>query len=238
MSQAQVTRIINWCALAIALSLLLMVSLQIYQKYFLAASIESEYLFNDLPTKSAAPLKANIQQIVQAHIMGEVPVVVVPKPVEIKAPEPEPEPLPEPEPVVPIIPLRIHLTGVIDGATPETGYAIIRLERGRTVVLGVGQVISGTDGVVHQVFPGEILVDRNGVIESVKMQRNALEWSQQLPNKALIDLMNESTAAVNAEQESNDGQGDDKALSGINPLSGKIMDDEKGHVKTLDKLLF
>ena len=52
--------------------------------------------------------------------------------------------------------------------------AILEVERGRTLVVAVGEKIGDTDAVLHQVLPGEILIDRDGTIESVKMVRKTL----------------------------------------------------------------
>ncbi len=185
MSQAQVTRLINWAAIAVALVLLMLVGLHIYKKHFLAATQNDDFLFNDLPTVLAAPLTADIQQIVSAHIMGQVPKLVPQaKPVVKKD---------EPKPAAPKTKLDIILTGVIDGATPETGFAMIEIKRGKTAVLAVGESIGKTGAVLHQVLPGEVLVERDGVIESVKMKRKTLELAQQLPNESLIDLMGQDS---------------------------------------------
>ncbi len=186
MNQATMTRLINWCGLAIAVVLLALVSLHIYKKHFLLSDQSTEYLFNDLPTQATEAVKGNIPAIVQAHIMGEVPVVAQTEETkEVVKVAPPPPPPPKTK-------LNIVLTGIIDGATPETGFAMIEIQRGKTAVIGVGEEIGKTGAVLHQVLPGEVLVDRDGTIESVKMKRNTLELAMQLPDESLIDLMDES----------------------------------------------
>ncbi|MFT5258435.1 MAG: type II secretory pathway component PulC [Saprospiraceae bacterium] len=220
MSHAQLTKTINWFALAIALALLVLVGLHIYKKHFLAVAGSNDYLFSDLPTQAAAPLEADIQKVVQAHIMGEIPKVTsAPKAVVEK-----------PKPAAPKTKLNIRLTGVIDGATPESGFAMIEIKPGKTAVLAVGEAIGDTGAILHQVLPGEVLVDRNGQIESVKMKRKSLELSQQLPNSSLINLMDESVemASTNEavyyskeEPDSYDATANDASLAQSTELSEK-----------------
>lgn len=165
MTPSQLTRLINWAAMLIALSLLALVFYHIYQRHFLQSGIGQDYSFDDLPTLSETPVTADIKQIVGKHIFGKVP--VAPKQQVVSKSKPKPK-------VVPKTPLKIALTGIIDGATPETGMAMLEVERGKTIVIAVGEKIGKTDATLHQVLPGEVLIDRGGTIESVKMVRKTL----------------------------------------------------------------
>lgn len=165
MTPSQLTRLINWAAMLIALSLLALVFYHIYQRHFLQSGVGQNYSFDDLPTASETPVTADIKQMVGKHLFGMVP--QAPKQPVVSKQEPKSK-------AVPKTPLKIALTGIIDGATPETGMAMIEVERGKTIVIAVGEKIGKTDATLHQVLPGEVLVDRNGAIESVKMVRKTL----------------------------------------------------------------
>lgn len=149
--------------MAIALLVCLAVLYHIYQRHFIASNDEQAYTFNDLPTENEAPVTADIKQIVEQHLFGELP--VTPKKQVVKK---------APTPVAPLTPLNIKLTGIILGDTPETGMAMFEVERGRTLVVGVNEEIGKTSATLQQVLPGEALIDRNGALETVKMIRKSL----------------------------------------------------------------
>ncbi len=166
MGASQITRMINWAAMLIALALLSVVVYQIYQRHFLGDTITQEFRFDDLPSGAIAPVSADINQIVAKHIFGQVPKAPIKQAAVVKKAPSKKE--------APKTRLNITLTGIIDGATPQTGMAMLEVERGKTIVVGVGEKIGKTDAVLHQVLPGEILIERGGEIESVKMVRKTL----------------------------------------------------------------
>jgi len=155
----------NWIAMPIALILLVMVAYHIYQRHFVQALPGVSYQFDDLPALNTAPVTADIKVIVSRHIFGVIP----------QAPAKVAEVIvKEPPKLIPKTRLNIKLSGIIDGDTPEQGIATLEVDRGRTLVVAVGEKIGKTDAVLHQVLPGEVLVDRDGTIESVKMVRKSL----------------------------------------------------------------
>ncbi len=153
----------------IALILLVTVSYYTYQRHFVAQQSGINYQFDDLPGLSKAPITANIKAIVDAHIFGVIPKAAVQEPVAVTKQVTKP---------VPKTRLNIKLTGIIDGDSPENGIAMLEVDRGRTLVVAVGEKIGKTDAILHQVLPGEVLVDRNGTIESVKMVRKTLSLAE------------------------------------------------------------
>jgi type II secretory pathway component PulC len=167
MTPSQLTRTINWIAMPIALALLAMVAYQIYQRHYVSQTNSRNYQFDDLPTLNKASVTADINSIINKHVFGVVPSAPKPlAPVVVKKEAPKQAPKTR---------LNIKLTGIIDGATPETGMAMLEVDRGRTLVVAVGEKIGKTDAILHQVLPEEILIDREGTIESVKMIRKTLE---------------------------------------------------------------
>jgi len=170
----------------VSLSMLALVSYQVYLRHFTQLEVGRNYQFDDLPTAGEAPVSADITAIVDKHVFGMVPqeIVSAPAPVVKEAPMPAPKTR-----------LNIKLTGVIDGMTPETGMAMLEVDRGRTLVVSVGETIDKTDAVLHQVLPGEILIDRDGTIESVKMVRKTLSVAQL--DTALLDSLPQPYAPEN-----------------------------------------
>jgi len=196
MTPSQLTRTMNWIAMPIALILLAVVAYHIYQRHFMQQQIGVNYQFDDLPTLSKAPLTADMNKIIAAHIFGVVP----------KLPETAPVAV-EKAPVAPVpkTRLNIKLTGIIDSDSPENGIAMLEVDRGRTLVVAVGENIAKTGATLHQVLPGEVLVDRNGTIESVKMVRKTLNLTKL--DTSLLDALPQPYDAETT------GQPNDKQVS-------------------------
>jgi type II secretory pathway component PulC len=179
MTLSQFTRTINWVAMPIALALLAMVAYHIYQRHFEQRQTGVNYQFDDLPTANKAPVKADVNAIVDKHVFGRVPEIPKQLPAVVKKAEPVKQ--------APKTKLNIKLTGIIVGTTPENGMAMLEVERGRTLVVSVGQKIGKTDAILHQVLPGEVLIDRDGTIESIKMARKTLSLAR-LDSELLSNL--------------------------------------------------
>lgn len=151
--------------MAIALGLMVLVSYQLYLRHFVQYTGSQTYQFDDLPGTAEIPVTANIDDIIGKHIFGVVPKVTTTRQQEVVKTAPKPAPKTR---------LNIKLTGIIHGSTADSGIAMLEVDRGRTIVVAVGDQIGKTDAVLHQVLPGEILIDRGGSIESVKMVRKTL----------------------------------------------------------------
>ncbi len=179
MTPSQLTRTINWVAMPVALALLAMVAYHIYQRHFEKRQTGVNYQFDDLPTANKAPVKADISAIVDKHVFGRIPEIPKQSPAVVKKAEPVKQ--------APKTKLNIKLTGIIVGTTPENGMAMLEVERGRTLVVSVGEKIGKTDAILHQVLPGEVLIDRDGTIESIKMVRKTLSLAR-LDSELLSNL--------------------------------------------------
>jgi len=196
MTHSQITRLLNWSAIAIALSLMALVSYQLYLRHFVQQTTSLSYQFDDLPSSVEAPVTANIDEIIKQHVFGVVPEIVETR--EPEAVKVAPKPAPKTR-------LNIKLTGIIHGSTAQSCMAMLEVDRGRTLVVVVGEKIDKTDAVLHQVLPGEILIDRDGTIESVKMVRKTLSIAK-LESELLDSLpqpYNEEQS-VNSYQRSNE----------------------------------
>jgi type II secretory pathway component PulC len=187
MTPSQLTRTMNWVAMSVALLLLVMVGYHIYQRHYTQQRVSQMYQFNDLPALNSIQVSADIQKIIDGHIFGVIP----------EAPQPSAVVVKEPTKPAPKTRLNIKLTGIIDSDSPKNGIAMIEVERGRTLVVAVGEKIGKTDAILHQVLPGEILLDRNGSIESVKMARKTLSLT-----KLDTSLLDSLPQAYDAERDS------------------------------------
>jgi type II secretory pathway component PulC len=194
----------NWIAMPVALILLAMVAYHIYQRHFMQQQIGQTYQFDDLPTMDKVSVTANIQQIIDAHVFGRIPEASELESVAVKT---------EPAIVVPMTPLNIKLTGVIDSDSPENGIAMLEVDRGRTLVVSVGEKIGKTDAILHQVLPGEVLLDRNGTIESVKMIRKTLSLAKL--DTTLIDSLPQPYREQAGAQSANEGSTSGTPISNL-----------------------
>ncbi len=187
-NEAQITRILNWVALGVAGVLLLVVALDIYQRHlFSSTSVDAAGLqFDDLPGSQSQPLIASTEGAIAQHIFGKKP--VAPKVVQQAPSKPKPKPR---------TPLKVTLTGVIEGATPETGLAILSAGRGKTPpVIAVGEEIGKTGAILKEVYPGKIVVDRDGYDEEVELKRKELKINTELPDMPSNDSIT-ITGAIN-----------------------------------------
>ncbi len=188
-NEAQFTRILNWAALGVAGVLLLVVVLDIYQRHlFSSTSVDTAGLqFDDLPGTQSQPLIASTDGAIAQHIFGKK--LVMPNNVVTKAvPKPKPKPR---------TPLKVTLTGVIEGATPETGLAMLGTGRGKTSVVAIGEEIGKTGAVLKEVYPAKIIVDRDGYDEEIELKRNELKINTELPDMPINDSIT-ITGAISA----------------------------------------
>lgn len=206
----------------IALIVLVMVAYNIYQRHFVQQQIGSNYLFDDLPTFNKIPVTADIDAIIKAHIFGLVPEKPSQAPTIAKK---------TPVKVVPKTRLNIKLTGIIDGDSPENGMAMLEVDRGNTLVVAVGEKIGKTDATLHQVLPGEVLVDREGTIESVKMVRKSLSVASLDPT--LIDNLPQPFEQGNGNQQSGSEQNySSGAPQSYQPPAGETVETEGSAIRT------
>ena len=176
MTKSQLSRLLNWEAMGLSLLIYALVVYHIYQQHFVKVSHQQEYSFSDLPSFADVPVTADIQQIADMHLFGEVPKAPIKEIAKPAAPNP-----------APVTRLNIKITGVIVGNTPESGIAMFKVDQGRTLVVAVNENIGTTGATLHQVLPGEALIDRNGKIKSIKMVRHAFSLTK-LDDESIISL--------------------------------------------------
>jgi len=101
-----------------------------------------------------------VGDIVNAHIFGEKKIVA-------KAAAPK-------EKKVTKTRLRLKLLGMVESTDPKFARALISLENGRAQSYGIGDPIDRTDGKLHAVDKGQVIIDRDGRLESLEMVRPSL----------------------------------------------------------------
>lgn len=189
-TEAQVTRILNWVALVIAAILLLVVLADIYKRNLFSenAVAASQYSFDDLPGKGGKVLSANMDGIISKHIFGEKPKA---------APPPKAEPVVK-KPPPPKAKLNVKISGIIEGGSPESGFAMLNTGKGSQVV-GVGEELGTTGAILKAVYPDRVVFDRDGHEESVEMKRKTLDLNAPLPDAKVggeaIDVSGRTTPA-------------------------------------------
>ena len=73
---------------------------------------------------------------------------------------------------LPAKPGAIRLLGVVSPRDGQSGQAVLRLEQGTSKVVAVGDALAA--GVVlREVHPDHVVVERNGALERLKMERRA-----------------------------------------------------------------
>jgi hypothetical protein len=117
--------------------------------------------FNFGTRQSSAPAeKSDLSKIVQSHIFGVVPIKVKEKPKVVEAPKTQ---------------LKLTLTGVITAIPEDQGRAMIEVQRGTTSIVQVGEEIGKTGARLNSVFSDHILIDRQGKLEKLLIDRATLE---------------------------------------------------------------
>lgn len=114
------------------------------------------------------PAQYNIGQIVSAHLFGTK--IVKKQPVAQK--------------VVPKTNLRLRLVGILSSdADNGVARALIALESGVAKSYAVGDAIDRTDSTLHSVESGRVLLDRNGRIETLELERKILPPESERKNR-------------------------------------------------------
>lgn len=100
----------------------------------------------------------NINQVVRAHLFGREQRVS--KPVKVTAPPTR---------------LNLKLVGVLASGSDAGGLALIEITRGRQQVVRVGQPIGKTGATLNKVLRDHVLIERNGRLEKLALNRPELK---------------------------------------------------------------
>ncbi|MBV9620367.1 MAG: type II secretion system protein GspC [Gammaproteobacteria bacterium] len=123
-------------------------------------------------TASAPPARLDLAALTNAHLFGAAP---APKPDEANAAPTQ----------IPLV-----LTGIIAGAEPQNGLAILGQTAQSTKVYAVGDNVPG-GAKLHSVYNDRVIIDRNGQLESLALPRQS---SATAPPPSAAVLQNENPA--------------------------------------------
>lgn len=162
-----------------ALALLAWVAYSIYERGFWR---QQTLVIDDQPVKTA---KANrnknvdIKQIVNAHLFG---VAQKAKPVQqvVEAPKTR---------------LKLTLIGSVQSDSGAMSRAIIQTKGKQQSVVGIGEEIGKTGAKLHSVEKDRVLIERNGALESLEMERVNLAALTQDLNRSLSGSRSSGTAS-------------------------------------------
>lgn len=127
-----------------------------------------------------------VSDIVNSHIFGQKKVVA-------KAAAPK-------EKTVTKTRLRLKLIGMVESTDPMFARALISLENGRAQSYGIGDPIDRTDGKVHSVDKGQVIIDRDGRLESLEMVRPSLDDKKDGNQRGGANNSSRNNAAVQRRQ--------------------------------------
>jgi hypothetical protein len=148
----------SWLLLLGSMAALASAGYQVYARN-LVEKPPQQFHFN-APHASAPAEQMDLSKIVQAHVFGVVPIKVKEKPKVVEAPKTQ---------------LKLTLTGVITAIPEEQGRAMIEVQRGTTSIVRVGEEIGKTGARLNSVFTDHILIDRQGKLEKLLIDRATLE---------------------------------------------------------------
>lgn len=142
---------------AVSLAALLWVAVDAVERFYPRSVPVSEDPAVGRAGERAAP-QYSVDKIVAAHLFGE----------EKEAVEEVVEQAPETR-------LQMQLLGVIASSDGRLARAMIAVDRGNVGVYSVADDINNTDAKVRAVEAQRVLLDRAGTVESLSLQRKALE---------------------------------------------------------------
>ena len=151
----------SWLALLASAGAVAWSGYEIYNRH-LKPPAAQEFNFGSIE-QVAASERVGLEPVIQAHIFGVVP--------------PKPKPQAEKPKVVeaPKTKLNLLLTGVITSPDPAGGIAMIEIQRGQTSVVRVGSNIGKTGARLEAVHSDHILIERQGKLEKLPIERNTLD---------------------------------------------------------------
>jgi len=164
----------SWLLLLGAMAALAATGYQVYERH-IADKPSQQFNFAAQPASNKSE-QMDLSKIVQKHIFGIVPVKKAEKPKVVEAPKTN---------------LKLTLTGVITEAPAGMGRAMIEVKRGTTSIVRVGEKIGKTGAKLDAVFSDHILIDRQGKIEKLLIDRATLEISDlSTQNSKTISALN------------------------------------------------
>ena len=147
---------------------------------------DQQFNFGDSTISGSVASDYSLENVIRQHLFGVVPVPVA---VEKKVVEP-------PKVVnAPKTKLNLVLTGIISSSGSGPSFAMIEISRGETGLIAVGNNIGKTGATLHSIEIDHILIDRDGAIEKLSLERNQLGLDSVLPVESMTVKEVELSAA-------------------------------------------
>lgn len=146
---------------------------EVYERH-IKSTEPQQFNFGSAPEQRAGG-SVGLDQVIAAHIFGSVPVkasAALDKPKIIDAPKTQ---------------LALRLTGVVTTPNPRNSHAMIEVERGQTTVVRVGSKIGKTGARLNAVFGDHILIEHQGALEKLVIERQLLDLNSQGATSTLSD---------------------------------------------------
>ena len=178
----------------------------------------------------------SLDRVINEHLFGVVPVKV-----EKKVEKPKVKVVDAPK-----TRLNLTLTGIVTGSSPKMGYAMIEVSRGETSVVTVGNKIGKTGAILHAIEVDHILIEHQGNIEKLPLERDALDLGGTLDNEpeavtvkeldlsaaelAVLTQVGESVEQESSIFQAGNQEGDSNIFSGENFTQSELQ----GQVQPLE----
>lgn len=131
---------------------------------------DQQFVFGESTIGGGETRQQSLDAVIDRHIFGVVPVKVekkvVEKPKVINAPKTR---------------LNLLLTGILSASGAGLSLAMIEITRGETSLVAVGNDIGKTGATLHQINEDHVLINHNGKIEKLLLERDQLGLTSSSP---------------------------------------------------------
>lgn len=150
-----------------ALALLTYAIADVYQRYQNSITLKAQIAFSAQPVAGVTQDKPTIsgtRQVAAQSLFGKKSAKAKSAPQAIDAP---------------ITRLKLTLLGAIAADIEENSKAIIQIDNKQVAVLQVGDSLPGTNAMIHQIQPIQVVLIRNGKLERLAILRPELMMDEQ-----------------------------------------------------------
>lgn len=150
-----------------ALALLAYATADVYQRYQNTMTLNAQIAFARQPVTGVSqdkPTVSGTRQVAALSLFGKKSVKDKSAPQVIDAP---------------ITRLKLTLLGAIAADIEENSKAIIQIDNKQVAVLQVGDSLPGTNAMIHQIQPIQVVLIRNGKLERLAILRPELVMDEQ-----------------------------------------------------------
>lgn len=164
-----------------ALALLVYVSADAYQRYRAMLDLKAEISAAMQPVSNTVPDKPTVsgtRQVAALSLFGKKEKLAETQPQVIDAP---------------ITLLKLTLLGAIAADNEENSRVVIQIDNKKISIVQVGDPLPGTNAVIHQIQPTQVVLMRNGKLERLAINRPELKMDERTGGKDV--LINSNSAS-------------------------------------------